>query len=225
MRLIGTLGVLCLMATPVMGGPAEMVFDVTAGHIDLVLIGAGSTESGMVGTFSLLVDASDGHIGVSDAVTITDGEWLSTSTLVLSIGGLATATVFPASARVSDFMQPVPGHIGPGGIALLETDAYLDATVIVTGAFSTTFQTSTNAGTLLPLLAIIQTSVGASDIIIASVAFSFGYEVGIPDLGMTITLDLIMNIEGTAHVPDPSLGGLTALGLAGAGTWLRNRRK
>ena len=52
-----------------------------------------------------------------------------------------------------------------------------------------------------------------------------GYAVGIPDISMTITLDLIFSVEGTAHVvPDPALGGLTALGLGGAGAWLRRRR-
>ncbi len=37
-------------------------------------------------------------------------------------------------------------------------------------------------------------------------------------------LNAYIHIEGTAHaVPDPTLGGLVALGVGGAGFWLRRR--
>jgi hypothetical protein len=207
-----------------MAGTVVYTFDVTAANIALELIGAGSTESAMGGTFELIVDQSDGHIGESDMVTLGDAYLANTAYMALGIGGIATANVRVNSAIISDFMQPVPAHIGPGGVAVIETDAYLEATVIVTGVFTTTFQTATNAGELLPVVLTITTSVGQSDTAIAVIGFTFGYEVGIPDISMTITLDLVMSVEGTAHVPDPSLGGLTALGLAGAGFWMRKRR-
>jgi MYXO-CTERM domain-containing protein len=71
----------------------------------------------------------------------------------------------------------------------------------------------------------ITTSANVSDIATASIAINFPYEIGIADISITLTLDLIVNVTGTAHVaPDPALGGLTALGLGGAGAWLRRRR-
>jgi hypothetical protein len=207
-----------------MGGPMVLTFDVTAANIVLQIIGAGSTSGGMDGTFEVVIDASDGHIGESDLVTLTDAGLFSTDQMALGIGGIATANLAPGSARFLDFIQPVPAHIGPGGWGILESDSFLEATVIVTGAFVTTFQTATSAGILLPMEFIISTTVVASDIVVMDLFLAFPYEVGISDISLTITLDLIMIIEGTAHVPDPSLGGLTAMGLAGAGLWMRRRR-
>ena len=64
-----------------------------------------------------------------------------------------------------------------------------------------------------------------SDVMAANIGLSFPYEIGIAELSITLTLDLIVDVTGTAHVvPDPALGGLTALGLGGAGAWLRRRR-
>ena len=225
MRLIGVLGVLCFAAAPAVAGPVTYTFDVTAGSMILALEGAGSTHTGMAGDFVVTIYQSDCHIGESDTF-ILDGCFLyNTDQAALSIAGLATANIQVMSARLTDFMQPDPGHIGPGGMGLAMTDAYLEATVLVTGAFSTTFETATSAGILLPLDMIITTSAYRSDIIVAGLNLVFGYAVGIPDISMTITLDLIFMVEGTAHVvPDPALGGLTALGLGGAGAWLRRRR-
>jgi MYXO-CTERM domain-containing protein len=100
----------------------------------------------------------------------------------------------------------------------------VEATVFVTGLTTTTFSTKTWAKSLLPFMFGITTSVTRSEIAMAHLSGVFGYQVGISDIGLTITLDLIVNVEGTAHVvPDPALGGLTAMGLAGAGAWLRRR--
>jgi hypothetical protein len=208
-----------------MASPVVYEFDVVAGSLFLNIEGVGSTGSGMNGTFSMTLYQSDGHIGESDTFVLGDAFLFNTGTTALNLLGLATATVQVGSARFLEFIQPDPAHIGPGGVAAVMTDAYLEATVLVTGAFTTTFDTSTQAGMLLPLDVMITTSGRESDIVTASIAINFPYEIGIPDLGFTLTLDLIVNVTGTAHVvPDPALGGLTALGLGGAGAWLRRRR-
>jgi hypothetical protein len=111
-----------------------------------------------------------------------------------------------------------------GGVQVAPTDVYVEATVLVTGAMTTTYSTKTWAGMLLPFNFLITTSVMRSDIVTAGLSGTFFYVVPIPEISMTISLDLIVNVEGTAHVvPDPALGGLTAMGLAGAGVWLRRR--
>lgn len=221
MRLACAIGVLCLMAAPVMAGPVTYTFDVTQGIVDLEST-VGNTAAGMGGTFAVTIYQSDCHIGESDTIIMADAGLVNSSSLVLSIAGLATATLDPGSARFLDFAQAAPAHIGPGGIATLDSDLYVEITAVVTGAFNTTFSTSTWAGTLLPFTLAITTSVERSDIVSATLGLAFPYEIGIPDLVMTITLDLITSVEGTAHVvPDPAFGGLTAMGLVGAAAWRR----
>jgi MYXO-CTERM domain-containing protein len=208
-----------------MASPVVYDFDVTAGSISLQIIGQGSTNTSMGGTFGITIYQSDAHIGESDTFVLGVSGLTNTGTAALNLLGLATATLLPGGARVLEFIQPDPGHIGPGGVAHIMTDAYLEATVLITGAFTTTFDTSTQAGILLPVDVGITTSVMESDIVTATIGISFPYAVGIPDFNTTITLDLIVQVTGTAHVvPDPALGGLTALGLGGAGAWLRRRR-
>jgi hypothetical protein len=208
-----------------MASPVDYTFDVTGGSLTLEIQGLGSTSTGMTGTFSMTLYQSDAHIGESDsfvlgAAGLTNTQWAS-----LSLGGIATANVLPGSAQFLEFIQPEASHIGAGGVAGVMTDAFLQASVLVTGSLKTTFLTATQAGILLPLDVTITTSANASDIATATIGINFPYEIGVSDVSLTLTLDLIVNVTGTAHVvPDPALGGLTALGLGGAGAWLRRRR-
>jgi hypothetical protein len=217
---------LCFAAAPVMAGPVTYTFDVVYGGLIIDLIGVGSTGSGLAGTFAITIYQTDCHIGESDAFIVEDAFLYNTDAVKLGIGGIATANVAEISARFVDFMpDPVVGHIPPGGMVPVPTDVAVEVTAIVTGAFVTTFQTATSAGMPLPLELWFMTSVERSDIIEVGILFAYGWEIGIPDIAMTITLDLIVDAIGTAHVvPDPALGGLTALGLGGAGAWLRRRR-
>jgi hypothetical protein len=224
MRLLGILGVLCLIATPVLGNAVTYTFNTTAGSVAVNVAGQGSTASGLAGTFSAVIYQSNGHIGASDTFILSHSYLVNTSTMKLSLAGLATAAFYPQSARFLDFAAQ-PGHI-PGNLipAVANTDVYVEATVFVTGLTTTTFSTKTWAKTSLPFLVAFQTSTHESDIFMGMIGGTFGYQIGISDIGLTITLDLVVNIEGTAHaVPDPALGGLTALGLGGAGAWLRRR--
>jgi hypothetical protein len=224
MRLLGILGALCFIAAPALAGPVAYTFNVTAGSVQLNVSGQGSTGGGLAGTFGVVIYQSDCHIGASDTFILDHAGLVNTSTLKLSLAGLATANLAIQSARFLDFAPAAPGHIPPGGVTVAPTDVYVEATVIVTGLTTTTFSTKTWAGTTLPFSFAITTSVTRSEIAVAGLSGVFGYEVGISDVGLTITLDLIVNVEGTAHVvPDPALGGLTAMGLAGAGAWLRRR--
>jgi MYXO-CTERM domain-containing protein len=208
-----------------MAGPVLYDFDICSGNIYLNIVGVGSTSSGMDGTFGMVIYQSDCHISESDTFVMDGSMIYNTEPTALVLAGLATANIQAVSARIMDFAQPEPGHIGPGGVANIVTDAYLEATVLVSGAFTTTFSTATWAGVPLPLDVAICTSAERSDCFTASIGIVFPYEIGIPDIGMTLTLDLIVSVTGTAHVvPDPALGGLTALGLGGAGAWLRRRR-
>jgi len=206
-------------------------FNSTAGSLGLNIAGQGSTGGGLAGTWAVTIWQSCGHIGASDTFILENASLTNTSTLKLSLAGLATATIVPAHAIFLDFggikgAPAIPGHIAGNLVPnLAQTDVYVEASVFVTGLTTTTFSTKTWAGSLLPFMFAITTSGVTSDIAIATLGGTFGYQVGIPDIGLTITLDLIVNIEGTTHVvPDPALGGLTALGLAGAGAWLRRRR-
>ncbi len=230
MRLAGVLGVLMLVAAPVLGGSIPYTFNLTEGSVVLNIAGQGSTGGSLIGSFGMTLYQSDCHIGAGDTFQLDAANLTNTSTMKLSLAGLATATVVPGGARFLDFAgmngaAPAVVAIPAGGAGIVSTDVYVEADVFVTGLTTTTFSTKTWAGTLLPFNFHITTSAMRSDIATAAVFGTFGYEVAIPDIGLTITLDLIVTIEGTAHVvPDPALGGLTALGLGGAGAWLRRRR-
>jgi hypothetical protein len=223
---MGILGVLCVLAAPTLAAPVLYTFNITAGSVILNVATQQSTSSGLAGTFSVDIMQSNGHIGAGDPFELIASNMTNTATMKLGLAGLATATLNPGGAKFLDFTMPAPGAIAGNMVpSAAPTDVYLEATVFVTGLFTTTFATKTWAGTILPFTVAFTTSGVESDIVTAAIGGTFGYAVGIPDIGMTLTLDLVVNVEGTAHVvPDPALGGLTALGLGGAGAWLRRRR-
>ena len=205
MRVGGILAIVCLLAAPAMAGPVLYEFDIEGGIIWLNIEGVGSTGSPMDGTFGIIIYQSDCHIGDSDTF-IMDGSYIyNTDPTLLVLAGIATANIKAMSARIMDFASEV-GHIPPGGGPIvIGTDAYLEATVLISGAFTTTFSTATWAGVPLPVSVGISTSGERSDIVTASIGIWFPYEIGIPDFGVTITLDLIVQVVGTAHVvPDPA---------------------
>jgi len=230
MRLLGVMGVLCLAATPVMGAAMDLDFDVVAGSLTIDTSPDGIASPDPVtalvdGTFGMVIYASDGHIGESDTFILTGSHMGNSEGLELSLMGLATAKVGIQSAVFKDFAPVAPGHIGPGGVGVLETDAYLELVVVVSGLLNTTLDTRMWAGEPLPYIVTISTSGVATDIVTVNILGTFGFEIGVTAITQTLTLDLIVDIVGTAHVvPDPALGGFTALGLAGAGAWLRRRR-
>jgi len=234
MRLLGILGALCILATPVLGNIVSYTFNTTAGSVMMNIAGQASTSAGMAGTFGIVIDQSmpppwgpgQKEIVVSDYFLLDHSYLINTSTMKLSLAGLATAQLQVQSARFLDFAPADWTHIGPTGGGITNTDVYVEATVFVTGLTTTTFSTKTWAKSLLPFMVqFAPIPAYESDILLAMISGTFGYQIGISDISLTITLDLVVNVEGTTHVvPDPALGGLTAMGLAGAGAWLRRRR-
>jgi hypothetical protein len=144
--------------------------------------------------------------------------------VAIGLAGLATATMQPGDVAFTGFINEAgPGHVPS---CIYTTDAEFAAHIVVTGLLETVFDTATSAGMALPFeLKVGPVSAGVSDTITMTIAGTFGYEIGVSDITQTLTLDLVITVVGTAHmVPDPALGGLTALGLGGAGAWLRRRR-
>jgi len=213
-----------------MGAAMPIEFDIIAGSltVDTSPDGIASPDPvtvNMTGTFGMTIYASDGHIGESDTFILTASDMSNSESITIVLMGLATAEVGIQSASFKDFAAVAPGHIGPGGVGVIETDSYLEMVVIVTGLLNTTLDTKMWAGEPLPYIVTITTSVEYTDIVTVNIHGTFGFEIGVTAITQTLTLDLIVDIVGTAHVvPDPALGGFTALGLAGAGAWLRRRR-
>ncbi len=219
--------ILCVSVNAVMGTAMTYTFQATGGSIVLNLAGQGSTTSGATGTFAVTIDQGpDNHVGVSDTFILEDAALSNVRTLSFSLGGLARASIVPGNARFLDFAPDGWDHIASGGTSAVNTDVYVETTTFITGLYLTTFQTAMWAGQLLPFGMTFTTSAAQSDILTATLAGTYGISMGVPDISLTLTLDLILNVEGTAHaVPDPSLFGLVALGLGGSGLWLRARRR
>jgi len=232
-KTVGILVVLCVAATPVLADAVTYTFDVTSGALGLDISPDGIAtvdpySKPMAGTFAVTIYQSNGHIGESDTFILEDADLTNTGYVSFSLMGLAYGTIDPGSVRFLDFAPTGPGHIGPGGTALVDTDVYAAFTIIIGqtgGLINTTWMTATWAGQPQPLDMTFTTSGTSSDVLTVSLAGTlFSYEVGMSAITQTLTLDLIVDVVGTAHiVPDPALGGLTALGLAGGAAWLRRR--
>ncbi len=223
--------VLSLLAAPTFADAVTYTLDVTSGSflLDMTpdgIITPDPASSGIDGTFSVTIYQSDGHIGESDTFMLQDAGLYNTDLISVSIQGIATANLHPGSAQFLDFAPDGPDHIGPGGVAAVDTDVFVDVVVTVEGTIgSSGFWTSGWAGRLLPFDMSFTTSQSKSDVLVVTVGGTFGYEIGVTAISQTMTLDLIVSAVGTAHVvPDPSLIGLIGLGLVGGGAWLRRRR-
>lgn len=225
MKAFNVLAIALLAGTPAIVEGTSYTFDVTSGSVVLGIPGDASTSGGLSGHFAVTMYDTDAHVGESDTFVL-DGAALSNSTYMkLSIGPIARMNLYPGDVRVLDFLPSGPGHIGPGGLSVVETDVYLEATALVTGAFMTTLTTAAWQGELRPYEMSFTTTASASDILTATLSGTYSWVNPMPDIGVTITFDFIISVEGTAHVvPDPSLVGVTTLGVAGAAGWLRRRR-
>ncbi|MBN1347262.1 MAG: hypothetical protein JXQ73_31520 [Phycisphaerae bacterium] len=215
-----------------MGDPVLYDFDVVSGTISLDtepngLIAPDPVTVNADGTFAITIFQSNGHVDCSDTFLLEDARVYNAETIQFVLaGGLATATIQPGSLEFLDFAPDCPAHIGVGGQACANADALVGITdLLVTGLTSTPFTTVTWAGTLLPFNLSFTTSVMASDVLWVTLNGTFPWETVNIDISSTITLDLIIDVVGTAHmVPDPALGGLTVLGVSAAALWLRRRR-
>ncbi len=233
MRSIGAVGVVCLAVVPAFGSPVDYTFDVISSSSDIVLTieQGGSTTMSMDGTFTVSVNQSDGHIGSSDILLLKGIDIANAEAgQAVCYGYRLTATIDQGDLRLTDFIEDAnytPAHIGAGGTFTAYADVAVEVTLHLTGWFTTTVTADTSAGEPLEINGTITTSAEDSDTITMTLDFvATSISVWIPIVSSTLHLDLDVHLEATAHqAPDPSLGGLVALGLGGAGTWLRRRRR
>ena len=231
MRAIVALSVLSVAVVPALGDAVTYTFDVVSGvaTVDMSPDGMMSPDPVTVaqdGTFAITVYASNGHIGESDTFVLEDCDIYNSETLTVTSLGLMTANLGPSSGHLLDFAPVAPGHIGAGGQGAISADVYMDFFVIITGVIDSWFQTHFWVGEPSDFLVTFTTSGSQSDVLEVSLEGMLGYEVWMTTGSgkQTMTLDITIDIVGTAHVvPDPALGGLTALGLGLAGAWLRRR--
>jgi hypothetical protein len=228
-------GILCIVGAVAFAGPATYTIDVTEGQLTWQVTGGGSTTGGLTGTFAVTIDPGDGHIGESDTFILEEANLSNPDHLQLVIAGLATTHLYPYGTHLDDpsslgfalldFAPVGPGHIGPGGQGTVDADAYAEVGLYVSGAFDETVYIAQWVGVPRPFVLNVSTSVAQSDVLTASLAGTYSWSLLVPDLELALTYDFIIDVAGTAHaVPDPSLGGLIALGLGGGGAWLRARR-
>ncbi len=231
MRIGSVVVVLCVAVAPALADPVTYTFNVTSGTLSMDTSPDGAVEpdpltGALAGTFALTVYQSNGHIGESGTFILEDAALTNTELLDFSLMGLGRCSIYPDSTRFLDFAPSSPGHIGSSGTAVVDTDAYVEFTVLITGTLNTTLTTANWAGEPRPLDMTFTTSGTSSDVLTVGLAGTlFSYDIGVRAITTTITFDLIIDVVGTAHiVPSPALGGLSALGLAGAAAWLRRWR-
>ncbi len=233
-RSIGALGVLCLAVAPSLGDPVEYTFDIIRADSDMGLSiqGSGSTIMSVNGVLTATIYQSDGHIGSSDTVLLTNMLIANKETGVIDdfIPGAVTANIAPTDALLLGFFEDAnypAAHIGEGGTFTEHADAGVYLVLQLTGIFTTTLTTGVLSEGPLEIDGTITTSGETSDTIAMTIDFSFtSIPVVWTAVSTTFYVDLDVHIEATAHhTPDPALGGLIALGLGGAGTWLRRRRR
>jgi len=230
MRWIGVFGVLCVAVAPAFADEYEYTFGLTGNSKAAVtIVGEGSTEVALAGTFDATIYASDCHIGSTDTFVLTDAAVVNTTAGKISgVLGLLTANVAAGDLQLIGFCEDPPVvHIGAGGEFSDSSGACVSAfaKVVVTGIFHTTLST-TITSELVHIEGTVTTSGGASDVITFVIKFTDTYSVELTFPSTTLDVILEIELEGTAHItPDPTLGGLIALGLGGAGTWLRRRRR
>jgi len=223
---------LCLAVSPAFGEGVDYTFEIVSGTMaaDIYPDGIASPDPVTVwaaGTFGMTIyQQSEAHVGASDTFVLGAADIYNTQNIQMSLMGLATADISVGSARFRDFAPTAPGHIAPGGAAAIETDVYAHVVVLFTGLMNTTMDTrrwSREGAQTFPLT--ISTSVQGSDILTVNLGATYEYLISTSAITQTLTVDLRIDIVGTAHVvPDPALGGLTALSVGGAVVWLRRRR-
>ena len=216
-----------LLAGSATAVPVDYTFDVTAGSLDIVVPLFGAWTSDMDGTFAIRIDDGEGHIGASDSVLLLEADLFNTDAMIEGFPPALTFTIEPGSARLLDFAPAGSAHVAPGGDAVIQTDVYAEVTMMVTGAIETIVTTQAWAGGPSEVSLTLTESATTSDTVTAGLNGDFLWTILLPTTGdswLTVTLDLIIDVEGTAHVvPALPLTGLATLGLAGAGLLLRRR--
>jgi len=224
MRPLVLMGIVCLLATTASADPVTYTFEVIDGSIAVGVGGLDPVAVPIAGTFTMTVYASDGIIGESDTFLLGSADLYNDGLVVVGIPQLVTAEVQPGSFHLLDFAPDSAAHIPANGEAVTNTDVYVDVTAILTGAVDMTFATSGWLGESRPLdVTFSSLPVPTTDTFVISLGGTFMFDTYIPDIYQSVTFDQVIDIQARV-IPDPSLIGLTALGVAGASAWLRRRR-
>ncbi len=210
-----------LLSSVVWATPTHYTFDAVSGQVTLTIPGYAAKTSAVDGTYAIAIEQQDGHFGTGDTFLPEESGLFNTQTMSWYFAGLTTATISPGSLRFLDFAPTGSGRIADD--LVVDSDMYAEVTITHT-LLMPPFTAKQWAGQIVPITYAFSTSAANSGTISSSFNEAFRYVMGVSDLGLTITIDIALSVQGTAHaVPDPSLGGLVALGLGGAGAWLRRR--
>jgi len=181
----------------------------------------------------VLCAASTSFANAQDpAIIIRSG--VSTGTIHLTPGNLTTTIVFPTDPRCFQTSLPIPGTTTP-------TYPSMTCAVVNQSGFALSSLTFTFSSIQVPL-SLANSSFGSWQSTIGSnlITAVFTFATPIPPLGLgnygngpfpEFLMDFV-NFDPTAPnlsftatpVPEPATLGLFALGMGGAGAWLRRRR-
>jgi hypothetical protein len=233
MKPIRLLSVVCLVASMAIGYPVTYTFEITHGSLTIDvspdgLLTPDPVEVAVGGTFAMTINTSNNQIGEGGSFIVQNANIRNTEQVVLSIAswmGGGTATVPVGSAGVLGFNPVTPGQIPAGGAATIETDVYVQGQVIISGnpLGSGTYSTSqwlNEAYSVDVTFNPIPVQVGQPFNV--TLGGTFGYTIYIPDIGGGPELGQTLDVEARM-IPEPALGGIIAMGVGGAGTWLRRR--
>jgi hypothetical protein len=224
------LGILALIVSPALAGSVTYTFELDPSSSQLIFSAGGvSSSSPFTGAFDVTIYQSDAHIGPSDTFVLSpaalDVQIENSDNIDLLITpGLVELHIATGSFKILDFdTEPDVYHIGEGGAIAPAAQTYLDVlyTFILlgpTGTGTISGWEPSDPNEALVYSGSITTSVSASD----TMTMELATHVLITG---DVEIDMDIILAGTAHVvPDPTLVGLAAFGLGGAGAWLRRRR-
>ncbi len=218
----------CLFSVTLLAEPITYTFNVTSGSVGFEfsppgLVTPNPVLSEAAGTFTIKIDQGLDGVNAGDGVQLVSAAVVNTEGMQWSLDSLATATLDAGNLLISDFDHRDMIPIGSGGASNADTAVFVEIDVLTTGGpISTPFSTVvwSEPGQMSLALSV---PAGVSETLTLAMQGTFRL---FADVNQSVTWDLIIDIEGTAHVvPDPSLAGLVTLGLAGAGGWLGRGRR
>jgi len=152
------------------------------------------------GTFNLAGFLGDGITGPNESFQLIGGAILNTEEMVTVLAGINTASIGPGHVRFLDFDlgDDDVGQIDPNGVGSVSTESYLEATIFVAGMLATTFST---AAWSEPTPWDVAVNPPANGVVTANLAGRYRYEIGLTSLSATLTLDIVIDVLGTAPLP------------------------
>jgi hypothetical protein len=229
MRAASVLCVLYATSVPALGEAVTYVYEVTDGTLTLDvepngLIAPDPVDMLLGGTFAVTIYDDNGTVGESDTFVLADADLYNAEELVVDLyfGGTGTITAPVGNLYISDFSVVTAGHIGSDDTGSTDTDVYGGGSIYIdlpwwsSWGSDETWSEETETWNL---------AFGIVDGVpwTVTVDGAFTYEYSIPDLGAAPGMGQGVAFEAIL-IPEPTVLGLAALGLGGAGAWLRRQR-